>query len=329
MSRFALLLLTLAACAPQGDDQDLISEPVCFDPVVPHCTEERTAFDNDGDGVAETAYTEVRANGVVVEARLDNDADGTDDNVGYYTFDAKGRPLTSSYDFDGDGDIDNVDTEVWDDSPTITTHYVDDSSDGVVERYEELIPDGEGRTVEIRVDILFDGVVDELTRYEYGEGDLVTARRYDNGADGSYQAVERWEYDDQGRVTLHSEDFGDDGRDDWTVTTYDADCDRPVTIVQANANGTVRRTDYTYDAQGRPETAVEDDYADTRPERMRTWTWTDSTEEMTFTNLEDGVDYLRIEHDLDADGRVIAERYDQDADGDVESFWTLDAVCDV
>ena len=328
MSRFALLL-ALVACGPQEDDQELISEPVCFDPVVPQCTEESYAFDQTGDDVVDASVTYVRANGMVVETRQDTDGDGIEDTFGYFTFDAKGRPLSTSFDMDGDGDIDLVRTEVWEDSPTATRHYVDDGSDGTTEYLEIMLLDGEGRTVELQSDLLFDGVIEDLTRYEYGDSDLVTARRYDDGADGSYDVVERWEYDDLGRVTLQSRDIGDDGRDTWTTTTYDADCDRPVTIVEASATGTARRTDYTYDAQGRPETVVEDDYADTLPDRLHAWTWTDSTEVVTYTNLEDGEAYLRIEHDLDAEGRVIAERYDQDADGVVESSWTLALVCDV
>jgi len=296
---------------------------------VPQCTEESYAFDQDGDGVVDGSMTSVWANGLLVEMRQDTDSDGVEDSFYYFTYDAKGRLLSSSEDMGGDGDIDYAITEVWEDSPTATRHYVDEGSDGTTEYLETLLLDGEGRTVELQLDYAFDGVIERLIRYEYGDGDLFTARRYDQGADGSYETVDRWEYDDLGRVTLRSSDSDDNGRDTWTATTYDGDCDRPVTIVEASATGTARRTDYTYDAQGRPETAVEDDYADTLPDRIQAWTWTDTTEVITFTNAADGVVYLRIEHDLDADGRVIAERIDQDADGVVESSWTLDLVCDV
>ena len=310
---------------------------------------ERTAFDPDGDGTADRIdhYTydddgarrvirrdvdldddgtinrtaHLNAEGRWERVDLDADDDGNIDRSDHYTFAADGtRSLTrTAFDTDGDGTADRSEAYTYNESGTLIRTAFDDDADGRIDR-TAFDPDG-------------DGTADRIDHYTYDNDGArrVIRRDVDLDDDGTINrtahlnAEGRWERvdldaDDDGNIDRSDHyTFAADGTRSLTRTAFDTDGDGTADRSEAytyNESGTLIRTAFDDDADGRIDRTAFDPDSDGTADRIDHYTFDDDGARRVIRrdfDLDDDGTIDRTAH-LNAEGRW--ERVEQDADDD-------------
>lgn len=171
-------------------------------------------------------------NGRLVRQAYDAGADGTEDSVLEYTYDALGNLVLYEHDRDGDGAIDRREQYAYADTAhpyKITTAVVDPDGDG---------PDQAG-----------------VTTYTYHALGLVVRKENDANGDGTPETIYGFAYDADGNRLEEWEDWDADGTpNQFAHYTYDANGRVLTETYDNNGDGTPdRRTTREYE----PGTAVD------------------------------------------------------------------------
>ena len=280
----------------------------------------RRDFDLDDDGTIDrTAH--LNAEGRWERVEQDADDDGNIDRSNHYTFAADGtRSLTrTAFDDDGDGTADRSEAYTYNESGTLIRTAFDDDADGRIDR-TAFDPDG-------------DGTADRIDHYTYDDDGArrVIRRDVDLDDDGTINrtahlnAEGRWERvdldaDDDGNIDRSDHyTFAADGTRSLTRTAFDTDGDGTADRSEAytyNESGTLIRTAFDDDADGRIERTAFDPDGDGTADRIDHYTYDDDGARRVIRrdfDLDDDGTINRTAH-LNAEGRW--ERVDLDADDD-------------
>ena len=336
---------------------------------------DRTAFDPDGDGTADRIdhYTydddgarrvirrdvdldddgtinrtaHLNAEGRWERVDLDADDDGNIDRSDHYTFAADGtRSLTrTAFDTDGDGTADRSEAYTYNESGTLIRTAFDDDADGRIDR-TAFDPDG-------------DGTADRIDHYTYDDDGArrVIRRDVDLDDDGTINrtthlnAEGRWERvdldaDDDGNIDRSDHyTFAADGTRSLTRTAFDTDGDGTADRSEAytyNSGGTLIRTAFDDDADGRIDRTAFDTDGDGTADRSEAYTYNsggtlirtafddnnDATIDRTAFDPDSDGTADRIDHytyDDDGARRVIRRDVDLDDDGTINRTAHLNA----
>ena len=290
-----------------------------FDPDVGRLTSSEQDYDGDGSVDNALAWT-YDDGGRLTRYEYDPDGDGNAEETHVYTYSDFGdlvyRENRNAADeviysddrtYDADGNLvarsvvntrGNDTRERWfvNDQGVRTAYELDTDGDGTWDRHDDLVYDDQDRWIERSIDRDNDGSVDQYHTRAWHALGMMTYEGRDNDNDGEVDVETEWVYSDDGVVQSYEVRY-------------------PTSEDQRNA----LRIDYTYDADGRLTRIAEDRGIDETLDRIRTYTYSTSTDgleltEQAYDNDADGSVDRRTVQERDASG-LLVRRTDYTADG--------------
>lgn len=170
-----------------------------------------------------------------------------------------------------------------------------------------------------------EGVLERRWEMGYDDNGFVNFRGIDDNGDGAFDTIERWTNDVRGnQLTREVDREGDGVTDRKEFSQYDEHNNLVRFESDENMDGTMDRLDlFTYDDSQRILTTVYDRQGDGLEVDRLDYTYEDTDGGLLQTELLDwGVDGVIDRQTLrlyDADGHLLDEQWDDEADGTLES----------
>lgn len=258
-------------------------------------------------------------------ATIDEDGNGEINTMREYTYgeqrsqvvltnlDSNGKQTTTTVDFDENGaQLSEVKSEAL----------------GEVIFSKRSVTDADGNVVLVAHDLHDDGIVDSSTTHSHNEFGHVLRIEHDDDADGTADRVGRYEYDERGNQSRFEWDSDVDGAPERVEFRVWSEERNLLSLeVDGDGDGWFESFElFDYDEDGRLLGRALYPSGETNPNRLRLWEYD-----------ADGL-LTRASEDADGDGRFetivqyeagrrIAERVDEDGDGEIDQVqtWAYDA----
>lgn len=269
----------------------------------------------DTESAVETSVTAFSADGALLHKLIDIGSDGTLDRETLYSLDAEGRVVRAEFDGDANGTVDQLTEFVHEpDGSRPLSETVDDGVDGVADSRVTWDYSVDGRELQLE-DGNADGVIDwTVTTYYAADGKRLRVE-LDQDADGTPERTDDFTYDGDRLVQEATDGDGDGTPERVTTFSYDEEHDHRLSgyVVVDSVPEDLRTVGrYVYDDAGLQVRFEEDEGDDGTIDAVTRYGY-DREGRKIRAEYPDGLSLCEYEY---AEGSEPTEiRCDDDADG--------------